>query len=177
MKHSLPILLLAAAFLSSCAKETETITRIPEEKLAFINSKEIEQYLAANIGEESFAGVIFCAYDILDNQLQDDQYVLYLWALCQEFYQDHGQISRGTGISLPVAVVLQSQDNNFLIMEYSIPRDGPNYDNDLKTIFPDPVWTTILTTDTNSINEQNERIHALEEKIENNANIYFLSGK
>jgi hypothetical protein len=79
---------------------------------ATIPAHVLKPYLASHMVEPSFGGTVFCAYESLATEHDGSAVIDYLWVLCQEFYCAGEQLELGTGISLPVAVRGNLQDDN-----------------------------------------------------------------
>lgn len=141
-----------------------------------LQGEEIKTYLANQLGEVAFGGKVFCAYEVLATEQKEKETALYLWVLCQEFYQDDQQLKLGTGMSLPVAVFLEHKEDHWQISEHKIPQDGLAYGEDIKTIFPESIWPKITPGTDEEINEYNHRINILETETEEAAKVYFASG-
>ncbi|MCA9959883.1 MAG: hypothetical protein KC443_12655 [Anaerolineales bacterium] len=140
-----------------------------------IQAEQIESYLTANIGETAFGGNVFCAHVVLANEQQENVNTLYLWALCQEMYQNGQQLEIGTGVSLPVAIILEKQESSWQIMEHEIPRDGEGFAEDIKRIFPQSIWSEISPSTGKEIDDYNNRIKMLENEVNIAATQYFAS--
>jgi hypothetical protein len=134
---------------------------------------DMESYLTSEIGETAFNGVVFCAYNVIFAEQDDYKIVTYLWVLCQEYYQEQQALEPGTGISLPIAVFIRNKNNNFNILNYRFPRDGINYEQDIKDIFPKSVLAKIIPSNSSEIDNFNERIKNLEMILKDNAQEYF----
>ena len=168
----LPILVFMIAILGGCHKIAQK-ENVPqgEKPEQTIQVKDMQDYLAANIGETAFDGVVFCAYDVLASTQEDNTSTLYLWVLCQEYYQENQRLEQGTGISAPVGIILQ--DKGLQVLEHKMPRDGQDYGKDVQAIFPQSVWPQILPSNSDEINDYNNRAETLEKQVEEKAKTYF----
>lgn len=125
----------------------------------------MESYLAAHLLDASFGGHVFCAYDVLTTEGSNDATVFYLWTLCEEIYCEQRQLSQGSGVSLPVAVRAERQGNGLWSLDHTAPQDGPNYDQEIRTIFPRLIWPAILPASASEVAEFNRRVKTLEDEI------------
>ena len=125
----------------------------------------IQSYLAAHLLDASFGGHVFCAYDVLTTEGSSDATVFYLWTLCEEIYCEQRQLSQGSGVSLPVAVRAERQDGGHWSLDHTAPQDGPNYDQEIRTIFPRLIWPAILPASASEVAEFNRRVKTLEDEI------------
>ncbi len=123
----------------------------------------INDYLIENIGITGFGGEVFCAHELMDAQPGKDG-VIYVWALCQEYYLMQGSATDGSGISLPVALQTQQNGNKVEIIGFLIPRDGSYYGPDVREIFPKRTWPQIMPQNEDEINQYNSRAKKLMEE-------------
>jgi hypothetical protein len=131
----------------------------------------IENYLVTNVGVTGFDGKVFCAFEMLSVIEKEDEVEIeaYLWVLCQEYYEQNQVLEQGTGMSLPVALIVQERGERDEV-SHRIPRDGDFYQDDVQTIFPRAIWADILSTDAS---DYNQRVQALEHEVEEEAQIFF----
>lgn len=137
-----------------------------------ILDESVNDYLVNHIGFTSHDGTVFCAYELL-NVARAPEGDIYLWALCQEYYLDQGSLTPGGGISLPVA--LQKQENNERpeIVGHLIPGDGSHYGPDVRVIFPRSTWKQIMPQGEEGINQYNTRASRLQEETRQQAREYY----
>src|SRR5204862_7176469 len=103
-------------------------------------------YLNEKIGIASFGGKKFCGYKLLGVEETDKSISEYVDVLCQEFYlKGNRKLEKGTGISLPVALVLAKSDGSFDVIKHQTPRDGDAFMPDIEAIFPRKVQPEILS--------------------------------
>ncbi len=96
-----------------------------------------------------------------------DKYYVYSWILQEKYYQDGEKIIKDTGSSIPYKFELIKIDNEFLVNDYTIPRDGSYYTRDMKSIFPSSVLK-----DMNNIHTDGT-IERLASKINDEVKLYF----
>ena len=168
------VFMLIVATLVGCQGiiPKENIPQVEQLELT-IQVGDIENYLAANICEASFGGNVFCAYDVLATEQEGDITTLYLRALCLEYYQEQQSLDKGTGISVPVAVILHNRDSSLWVSEHRIPGDGIDYGKDVKVIFPQSIWPEIIPSNSDEIEDYNLRAETLENEIKEMGQIYF----
>lgn len=127
----------------------------------------VDRYLVENIGQTSFGGQAFCAYDVLGADLRTDGADVYVWALCGEYYMDNGILTMGTASSLPVALHMQKSGGQYVVTGHEIPLDGVDYGTSIQRIFPPQAIENMCKGDIPCYNERAERMErAVEEKAE-----------
>jgi hypothetical protein len=111
-------------------------------------------YLNQKIGIASFGGQKFCGYKLLDVEETDKGISEYVDVLCQEFYlKGNGKLAKGTGISLPVALILAKSNGSFDVIKHQTPRDGDQFVPDIEAMFPRKVQSEILSDQRTRWNE------------------------
>lgn len=73
---------------------------------------------------------------------KDNKYDVYLWGVTETYYEKDNEIIQDSGSSLPYKFTLEKRNDDYIVLEYKIPRDG-YYSEDIKTIFPKAVRTKI----------------------------------
>lgn len=68
-----------------------------------------------------------------------DKTIAYLWSLKETFYEENGNIIEDSGSSIPYKITLESYNDDYVVLEYQIPRDGSLYVKDMKKLFPKSV--------------------------------------
>lgn len=110
----------------------------------------IQSFLEKHFIQPSFGGRIFSSYEILGERDRDGRKFIYIWALCEEYYQEGGALKEGGGVSIPISLILFSQDEQHNgIIQFQVPGDGTNYGIDLKEIFPTDVQQKIAVRQSN----------------------------
>jgi hypothetical protein len=168
-------LMLMAASLIGCQSimsENNSQKKLTEPDLQV---EEIESYFVTHLGEAAYGGQVFCAYDRLATEQNDQHTTDYLWLLCQEFYQEEQQLKEGTGISLPVALTYENQEGNWRILGHQNPRDGSHHGEDIKVIFPRNIWGLISPSSNEEISAHNNRVDRLQNATFESAKAYFDS--
>jgi hypothetical protein len=99
--------------------------------------------LTDRIGIASFGGEPFCSYELLMPLHTDVNGTIkvYLQVLCQEYYENNGDLQSGTGISIPVALTLEEREEGWSV-EHQTPEAG-NWGPSLREIFPSQSWPRI----------------------------------
>jgi len=106
----------------------------------------IASFLKKSFIQPNFGGKIFSSYEVLGEKDMDGRKFIYIWALCEEYYQEGGALKLGSGVSIPISLILYSQDEKHNgVIDYRVPGDGSNYGPDIKRIFPTDVQRKIST--------------------------------
>jgi hypothetical protein len=125
-------------------------------------------YMVASLGVSAYGGEVFCAYEPLDAQ-QGLEGRLYLWVLCQEYVVQRGVIQPGSGISLPVVLLVQVQGGSPVFIGHRAPGDGEAYGPEVRMLFPSSTWHQITPQDETDIRGYNARADRLEQETERQA--------
>ncbi|MEW6587045.1 MAG: hypothetical protein AB1442_15730 [Nitrospirota bacterium] len=127
----------------------------------------VEAYLTTNIQSAYFGGVVFCAYDLLDAQVQVDNADVYVWALCVEFTLEGEMVAMQSGASLPVALHMQKAGGHYTVISNEVPGNGTDYWPSIQRIFPPQAIENMCEGNIPCYNERAERLQqAVEEKAE-----------
>jgi hypothetical protein len=98
------------------------------------NHQEIEKYIREEVMSPNFGGEIFSAHEILGSNEKKGE--LYIWALIEEYYKEDSKIEQGTGMSVPMVLKIDQTEDSLQVISHTLPRDGSDYANDLKDMFP-----------------------------------------
>lgn len=174
-KVNLIILVVLVVVSVGCQGVTQPETPTVSTSELSIPSEDINGYLASQLLHASFGGDLFCDHELLALESKEDATVIYIWALCQEFYCDQQQIEIGSGVSLPVALAARRQDGERWSFEHRIPRDGLSYGVDVSAIFPSRIQGLITPETAEESAEFNLRVSALQEAVSDAAQAHFDS--
>lgn len=153
------ILLLTMVGLVSCQQPIqEPATTLDPGQ--FAASASIKTYLNTRVASRGFNGTPYCAYEVLGVDVTDRGYSLYLWALCQEYYQKDNKLELGTGSSFPVALVVHRDGEKLEAVSHRQPRDGALYAEDLPMIFPANILSILQSDSADRANQRVARLHA-----------------
>jgi hypothetical protein len=126
----------------------------------------ITTYLNDNLLLPEFGGKVFTAHEILGANAEE----IYVWAYAQEFYQQNNVLEKGTGLSCPTVLTIDSQDEQEVkIIDHKLPRDGSFYPQDIRTMFPKEIQDIIFSI------QQGETIPELRCQVEERARKWFDS--
>lgn len=99
-----------------------------------VDHQEMERYLTTEVMNPNFGGDVWTSYKILDTNTTKHE--VYVWALIQEYVQEGDRFEQGSGMSVPLVLYLDDDDESFTIQGHRLPRDGSSYPTDLWTMFP-----------------------------------------
>lgn len=75
----------------------------------------------------------------LIKEVDYDTTIVYMWVLNITYYEDNNIIKEDSGSSIPYKITLEKSDNEYLVVETEMPRDGSYYASDMKALFPKAV--------------------------------------
>jgi hypothetical protein len=132
----------------------------------------IESYLVDHLGVPAWDGKVFCLFANLNADQVSEGYV-YLWALCLQYHMEGTKPVIGAGTSVPVALQVQQESNDWIIVDYLVPRDGSFFGTDVHNVFPKRTWDQILPGSRKEIDQKNNLVEDLKKDIELKAQTYF----
>lgn len=110
--------------------------------LCHMDEQVISIYLNKEVMDPSFGGEVFNAYEVLKNDKNQSE--VYIWALIQEYYESDSGFEPGTGMSVPMVLHVDWEEDSLEIKSHTIPRDGSYYPEDIKALFPKRIQEKIL---------------------------------
>jgi transcriptional regulator with XRE-family HTH domain len=75
----------------------------------------------------------------LIHEVDYDTTIVYMWVLEETYYEDNSKIIEDSGSSIPYKITVEKSDDEYLVLEVEIPRDGSDYAKDMKSLFPKAV--------------------------------------
>jgi hypothetical protein len=151
------------------ARNDDAPASIPEEIPGVEN---VEDYLAANVGTSAFGGNVFCVYEPL-NAPQGAEGKIYLWALCREYVLEQTSLVAGSGVSLPVVLLIREKNDHREVVGHLVPRNGTHYGPDVRATFPPSAWPQIMPQGEDGIYSYNRRADRLGKEAEAKARLYY----
>jgi hypothetical protein len=109
-------------------------------------------YLTENVIKPSFGGKVFCAYKAMDVDKADGgaSVIEYVFADCQEYSLSGGELRRGAGADLPVALFIQKVNGSYRVVRHEIPGDGSRHSSDVERIFPPKIRREVISYEAKS---------------------------
>ena len=105
---------------------------------------------------------------LIEEITSETQYNVYSWVLEKSCYLENDDIKLGSASSIPYKFVIQAdKEDNFVVIDSRIPRDGNLYEEDMKNIFPYSVRQDMKAIHSNGIFEK------LEMNISKQIKLYF----
>jgi hypothetical protein len=129
----------------------------------------IKNYLEKYIETPGFGGRMFCAYELFGTEQKGNKNYIYLWTLCMEYYMKGRVLMKGTGVSMPLALISAGLHRQNKIAEHRKPVDGEGYARSIREIFPKKYHKVIFAEAT----EYNKRAESLLRDTERQARIYY----
>ncbi len=75
----------------------------------------------------------------LFDEKEEKLFYVYAWVLEKQCYLENDEIKEDSGYSIPHKFVVEFIDNQYVVTDFRIPRDGSYYVEDMKNIFPSSV--------------------------------------
>lgn len=141
----------------------------PNNILKPVESDVVARFIVQTQGSGSHDRQVFVSYEVLGEEVQGNLRNLYVWALIEEYYIEEQKLTQGSGSNLPIKIVEESINNEWVPKSYKIPGDGNKYTKDVKEIFPQEAQDKIFA----SAAEHNVRVKRLEEENQQKAKNYF----
>lgn len=116
-------------------------------------------------GEKTFACV---RTFLLEEREAERLYYVYAWVVEGRYYLENDEVKQDSGSSIPYVFVVEKIDDEHIVTDSRIPRDGSYYAKDMKNMFPYEVRKDMEQIQIDGTIER--MILEVEEK----ANLYFL---
>lgn len=132
----------------------------------------IEDYLIDKIKQNGLKyenEEAFVSLDIFEIEERNNftLFNVYAWVLEETYYESDNQIVQNNGSSTPYKFVVELIDDEFVITDSRIPRDGSYYADDMKNIFPSHARRDIEQVHENGVEEK------LKLEIQRKVELYF----
>ena len=72
---------------------------------------------------------------LVSEKEKDKRWEVDAWVLCETYYKEKGAIKQDSGYSVPHKFIVEKQNNEYIVVETRIPRDGNYYPEDIKDMF------------------------------------------
>jgi len=73
---------------------------------------------------------------LLEEKEKDQLFYVYAWVRDGKYYVENNELKKDSGSSIPYKFVVEKENNEYVVTDYIIPRDGSYYSEDIKNIFP-----------------------------------------
>lgn len=84
-------------------------------------------------GEKTFACI---RTFLLEEKEAEKLYYVYAWVVEGRYYLENEEIKQDSGSSIPYVFVVENIDDEYMVTDSRIPRDGSYYAKDMKNMFP-----------------------------------------
>lgn len=98
---------------------------------------------------------------------EKDSTIVYAWILQKKYYQVDNVVNEDSGSSIPYKITLKKDDDNYILRNYEIPRDGVYYERDMKYLFPNSVLRNINNS------HRDGTLEKLKFEIQEQLNLYY----
>lgn len=115
-------------------------------------------------GEKTFVSMRIY---LLEEVKGDELYYIYAWVRDGKYYLENDELKQDSGSSIPHKFVVEKINNEFVVTDSRIPRDGSYYADDMKNIFPRSVRKDMENVHTDGTNQR------LGLEVEEQAKLYF----
>lgn len=65
-----------------------------------------------------------------------NEIILYTWVLSETYYMDNGEIKQDSGYSIAHKITLKKENDEYIVINHQIPKDGSYYEKSMKELFP-----------------------------------------
>jgi len=129
---------------SACKHKLASEQLTPAQPQLAADLREVTKtYLVAHVGMASFGGKSFCAFKVLDIEQKPGALTEYVYTVCMEYYLKNGNLVQGTGLGLPVALVLRREGPGYVVVSHESAGDA-GYVREVERIFPKKTHEEIL---------------------------------
>lgn len=104
---------------------------------------------------------------LLEEKERDSLYYIYAWVRCGKYYLENDELKENSGFSIPFKFEVRKINNEYIVTDSRIPRDGSYYKGDMKNIFPKSVRKDMDKVHTDGTVEK------LSIEVEEQAKLYF----
>lgn len=102
---------------------------------------------------------------------EENKIFVYAWIVMETYYEENNEIKQNSGSSIPYKIELTKENDEYVLMNYEIPRDGSYYAKDMKNLFLNSVLK-----DMNHVH-QDGTIEMLQFAIKEQVELYFHNEK
>ncbi len=110
---------------------------------------------------------IFVSMRIYLIEEKNKNYNIYAWVLEEKYYLGNDEVKRDSSYSIPYKFVIENIEDEFVVTDSIMPRDGSYYSVDMKNIFPNSV-----RNDMDSVYDDGT-IEKLQLEIDEQTKLYF----
>lgn len=67
---------------------------------------------------------------------KENKVILYTWVLSETYYTEDNEIIQDSGYSIPHKITLKKENDEYIVINHQIPKDGSYYEPSMKKLFP-----------------------------------------
>lgn len=114
-----------------------------DKKLTKEQKEIIEKYLSDKNNSYLEENMTFTSTHYFGDRYNDDKLEVYLWIMFSEYDTSDGKFELHASLSIPCAVIINTKDDAFDVIDYKIPEDGNKYSKSINKLFPVSLRTSI----------------------------------
>lgn len=104
----------------------------------------IEKYISDKSNSYLEENMTFTSTHYFGDRYNDDQLEVYLWAMFSEYDTKDNKFESYTESSMPWVIIVNTKDEQFEIIDYKMPKDGNQYKQSIKNMFPIAIRGQVL---------------------------------
>jgi hypothetical protein len=98
----------------------------------------ISDYLPIKVLPAGRGKKTFCVHHLYGYEESVNGSVLaYVWAYCEEYYLQNGELLMNKGVSFPIKITLKTKEGRIIAQAHEEPADGYYYETSVEKMFPD----------------------------------------
>ncbi|MDE4542928.1 hypothetical protein [Thermoanaerobacterium sp. R66] len=128
------VLILSIIIVFAGCNSSQKITTTNPLKITQNDKKIILNYLDTKTNDIAYPnkGKMYSAFELLGTYKDK----IYIWLVKEEYIKAGTNLERGQGVSLPVVLKIKKSSKGISIISHDFPKDGVNYNKDVKKLFP-----------------------------------------
>jgi len=139
---------------------SDIVETIPDSNVNYTREQAICDYLLTQREFGFKTGVNGRNFCVIKNLGKNEMFPMYIWARCSGFVFENGKLKEKSGSSLPVKVNYPNELSFYDLdrFSYKTPRDGSDWGDDVRDMFPEYVQDKIFSFQKESIEEINQKL-------------------
>ncbi len=104
---------------------------------------------------------------LIEELERDEKFNIYAWVIDGKYYLENDELKQDSSSSIPYKFVVEKVNEEYVVTDSRIPRDGSYYSDDMKNIFPSSIRNDMEKVYTDGTVER------LGLEVEEQAKLYF----